>query len=120
MATIYIYVSRNGNSSNIKLRDSDGKNPGNDDLTSDVNPGDTIIWKLDSNSNLYSLDGIQIKPDSPDNLLTSPPTGSNNEFSATVVSISPGKGKIEKYMVGYTVSQGDETIWDDPKLRMDT
>lgn len=118
MATINIFVSRAGNSNNIKLRDSEGHNPGNDDITTDVNAGDTVVWQLDSNSGLYSLDGIQMKNDSENNLLTATPIGSNGMYTGTVVSNSPGRGKIEKYQIGYTVTQGSGTIWDDPKLQM--
>ena len=125
MATINIYVSRNGQSNNIKLRDSEGHNPGNDNITTDVGLGDKIIWQLDSNSGLTSLDGIkQTEPTDPSfdpnavNLLVSTPSGSNGVYTGTVVSTSPGKGKYEKYKVGYTVPGTGRTQWDDPKLQI--
>ena len=119
MATINIFVSRAGNSNQIKLRDSEGHNPGNDDITTDVSPGDTIIWQLDDNSGLSSLQGVVKKPDSEYNLLASEPTGSNNIFTATVSLSSPGRGAIEKYEIGYTVPGNSTVLWDDPKLKMD-
>ncbi len=123
MATINIYVSRNGRSNNIKLRDSEGHNPGNDNVTTDVSPGDTIIWQLDSDSGLTSLDGVtktvasdpSFDPNGVD-LLVSTPSGSNSVYTGTVVSISPGRGKFENYKVGYTVPGTNGTQWDDPKL----
>ncbi|GGD30387.1 hypothetical protein [Flavobacterium orientale] len=118
MATINIFVSRAGNSNQIKLKDSEGHNPGNDDITTLVNPGDVIIWQLDDNSGLYSLDGVEIKGDSPYNLLSVAPTGRDNVFTASVTRASPGQGAIEKYKIGYTINRGEQTQWDDPKLQM--
>lgn len=120
MATINIYVSRVGNSNNIKLQDSEGHNPGNDNITTDVNPGDTLFWQLDQNSGLSSLDGVRMKTNSQNNLLNSITQVAPNIFTATVVSTSPGSGKIETYEVGYKVLGGSNILWDDPKLRMDS
>jgi len=118
MATINIYVSRVGNSNNIKLQDSEGHNPGNDNITTTVNTGDVLVWQLDQNSGLLSLDGVQMKNDSPNNLLINITQSGPNQFTATVVGTSPGVGKIETYQVGYKVPGGNTTIWDDPKLQM--
>ena len=47
MATKTIYVSKVPNSKKIKLRDSDGNDPGNDDLTTLWNGNSilTVDWK---------------------------------------------------------------------------
>lgn len=120
-----IYVSRNGNSFQLKLRDSEGHNPGNDNLTTDVNAGDTVTWQLDSNSGLSSIASIQLvgrtdpsyNPNSI-NLLSNNPTSTNGVFTATVVSPSPGVNQFECYKIGFTIP-GDSTIYyDDPKLKM--
>jgi len=122
-----IYVSRNGNSKQLKLRDSEGHNPGNDNLTTNVNPGDTVQWMLDPNgSNLTSLNGVNkaVPGDSSYDsnsidLLVSGTTSSNGVYTGTVVSPSPGSGKYEKYVIAFMVP-GDNTIYyDDPKLQMD-
>ena len=125
MATINIYVSRKGQSNNIKLRDSEGHNPGNDNVTTTVSLNDIIIWQLDSNSGLTSLDGITktVATDPSFDpkaviLLVSTPSGSNNVYTGTVVSISPGKDKYENYKIGYTVPGTNGTQWDDPKLQI--
>lgn len=120
MANITIWVSRHGTTNGIKLRDSEGHNPGNDHITTDVSPGDIITWKLEpSNSGLSSLDGVRKKSTSPNNLLTGAPRGNGrNEYTATVVSPSPGKDKVEDYEVGYTISGESDTRWDDPKIKM--
>jgi hypothetical protein len=127
MATITIYVSRNGNSFNLKLRDSLGNNPGNDDLTTNVSPGDQLVWSLDPNgSNLTSLNGVnKTVPGDPSynansmDLIAPPGTYSQNgSYYGTVISPSPGNGKFEKYKIGFMVP-GDSTVyWDDPKLQM--
>ncbi len=123
MAIRTIYVKRNGQSKQLKLRDSEGHNPGNDQLTTTIDPGDTVKWELDSNSGLTSLNGIKktVSGDSSFNVnsidlleeitLTSP-------YSATVVSPSPGKGKFEKYKIGFKVPGDDTIYWDDPTLKM--
>lgn len=123
MATRIIYAKRNGNSLQLKLRDSEGHNPGNDNLTTDVDAGDTVEWQLDTNSGLTSLNGIKktvpgdrsYNRNSIDLLaeitLTSP-------YSATVITPSPGTGKFEKYKIGFKVPGDDTVHWDDPTLRM--
>lgn len=120
-----IYVSRNGNSNQLSLSDSEGHNPGNDNLTTDVNAGDTVTWELSANSGLSSIVSVsQVTSGDPSynaasqNLLANSPTSTNGVFSATVVSPSPGVGKFENYKIGFTVP-GDSTVYyDDPKLRM--
>ncbi|MEX0598663.1 MAG: hypothetical protein WD512_19425 [Candidatus Paceibacterota bacterium] len=118
MATINIYVSRVGNSSNIKLQDSEGHNPGNDNITTTVNTGDVLVWQLDQNSGLASLDGVRMKSDSQNNLLVNIIPSGTNQFTATVVGTSPGVGKFETYQIGYKVPGNGTIIWDDPKLQM--
>lgn len=123
--TITIYVSRNGNSKQLKLRDSEGHNPGNDQLTTDVEAGNIVKWVLDSNSGLTSITQVK-KVTSSDpsyqpnavTLLTSEPTSVNNEIIATVVATSPGIGKFENYKIGFTIPGDTTEYWDDPKIRM--
>lgn len=117
MATKTIYVSKEPNSNKIKLRDSDGNDPGNDDLTTLVDPNDTVEWRLDTNSGLEGIIGVKKKNDTND-LLTGEPQESNGVWSATVVPVSPGKGKNEKYKIGYKIPNDDKKHWDDPKLQM--
>lgn len=122
-----IYVSRNGNSYQLKLRDSEGHNPGNDDLTTTVDPGDTVTWMLDPNENgLTSINAVNktvpgdasYDANSVD-LLVSGTSSTNGVYTGTVVSPSPGNGKYEKYKIGFMVP-GDSTVYyDDPKLQMD-
>jgi len=103
----------------IKLRDSDGNDPGNDDLTTLVSTGDTVIWELDSNSGLEALIGVKKKKDTTQ-LLTGDPTGSNGKFTGHVVAVSPGKHKKMKYKIGYKFAdeKDKDEHWDDPKLQI--
>lgn len=119
-----IYLKRLGNSYNLALRDSEGHNPGNDNLTTDVDAGDSVTWQLDTNSGLASIESIQLvgqtdpsyNPAS-QNLITNNPT-STNGFTATIVSPSPGKNKFECYKIGFKVPGDNTTYYDDPKLKM--
>lgn len=118
MAQRTIYVSRlNSNSTQIKLRDSEGHNPGNDQLTTLVDTNDTVVWELDNNSGLTALTLVKKKSNSPHDLLSiHPKQNSDGKWSATVKSTSPGIGKRETYKIKYTI--GDEEYKDDPVLQM--
>lgn len=121
-----IYVSRNGNSYQLKLRDSEGHNPGNDDLTTTVNPGDTVTWMLDPNDNgLTSINAVnKTVPGDPSydsnsvDLLVSGTSSTNGVYTGTVVSPSPGNAKYEKYKIGFMVPNDPTIYYDDPKLQM--
>jgi hypothetical protein len=127
-----IYVSRNGNSFNLKLRDSEGHGDGSDDLNTTVNAGDTVIWQIDPTdpdiSSLASISGT-VKGNDPNqtNLLTGlpgrtydPSFPGGSYFSGTVVSPSPGVGKFENYQIGFTVPGDTTTYYDDPKITMNS
>lgn len=127
MAENIIYVSRNGNSHQLKLRDNQGHNPGNNKLTTEVNPNDPVIWQLDENSDISEITGIKASdPGKPEyrgsqNLLAGDATKEKNgAWKATVVSKSPGKGKFQNYMIGFKIPGDDTEYWDDPKLLMNT
>lgn len=118
MANRTIYVSRlNSNSNKIKLRDSEGHNPGDDDLTTFVDTGDTVTWKLDTNSGLSEISKVEKKSDT-HQLLTGKPQGNNGIWTGTVVSSSPGIGKKEKYKIYYKIAGDDKKRHDDPILQM--
>lgn len=125
MAVVTIYVSRNGNSNNLKLRDSEGHGNGTDNLTTDVGPGDSVQWELDTDSGLSYINAVtKTVPGDPSydtnsqDLLASI-TSANGVFTGVVVSPSPGQGKYEKYKIAFMVPNGNQIFWDDPKLQMD-
>ena len=120
MKTITIYVSRNGNSKNVKLRDSLGNNPGNNKLKTHVDPNDTIIWKIDPKEyNLFSLTGIKRKPSSGSILLKNPPLQQKDgSFKAEVISATNMGGRVEIYDVSFQIEAGGPVLTSDPKLKM--
>ena len=133
MAGITIYVSRLGNSNNLRLRDSEGDDPGNDDLITDVNVSDIITWIKDPRANspaqpgyfpiecitnITKADSRLPKYRNSIPVLTADPTVSECSAIGTVLATSPGSGKFENYNIFYTLP-GDTTIHqDDPQLRM--
>lgn len=113
-----IYVSKEANSNKLKLRDSENHDPGNDNLTTYVDPGDTVEWTLDgTTSGLSQLLKIKKKSDT-HQLLDSDPTKLNGIWQGTVKSPSPGKDKKEKYKIEYKVNGSDKKHSDDPVLQM--
>lgn len=129
-----IYVSRNGNSTNLNLRDNEG-NAGMNELTTGVTAGSLVIWQLDPNppagsNSISAITGIQrtVKDNNPNDvaILDSDPQWHSDlsypgggYWEATVKSPSPGRGKYETYNISFTVP-GDTTVYtDDPKLQMD-
>lgn len=124
MAERIIYVSRNGQSDKLKLRDNQGHDPGNNKLTTDVDPNDTVKWVLDSDSGLSEITGIQesdnTKPQyrGSQNLLAHPPQKKNGAWETKIMANSPGKGKFENYMIGFRIPDDEKEYWDDPKLQM--
>ena len=120
MKTITIYVSRNGKSLQVKLRDSLGNNPGNNKLKTPVDPNDIIIWKIDPKEyNLFSLTGIKRKSSSGSILLKNPPKKQKDgSFKAEVISATNMGGRVETYDVSFQIEAGGPILTDDPKLRM--
>lgn len=128
-----IYVSRAGNSNNLRLRDSESHDPGNDQLETQVSPNDTVTWVKDPNANPpaqpgYSPIGSIVSVTKADSslpqyansiqLLIADPAVSNGVATGTVVSTSPGSGRFENYTIGYTLPGETDVLYDDPKLIM--
>lgn len=122
-----IYVSRQGNSNNLSLRDSESNGNGSDQLTTIVSPNETVIWELDPNppqgsNSIAAITNVYQKADNnPNNvsLLTGNPTScGDGRFSGTVIPNSPGSGKYESYSIDYQLVAGGNVLTDDPKLQM--
>lgn len=122
-----VYVSVNGGSTNLRLRDSEGHNPGNDQLTTTVDVNDSVSWEVDpdppSGANaISSIENVYKKVNNDPNnysLLTANPTNNGSGvWQGTVVSTSPGRGKKESYNIDYKITAGGTTYTDDPKLQM--
>lgn len=115
-----IFVSRRGNSDQIKLRDSDGNDPGNENLTTSVAPGDKVKWAIDpQHGNLHSLQGIEKKDGTPFDLLAKDPSRqSDGSYLGNVKSDNSLQGKEEAYLVRYKLTEEGPTMASDPKLKM--
>ncbi|MCB7480149.1 hypothetical protein [Christiangramia sediminis] len=122
MGTVKIYVGKKENSNKLRLRDSENNNPGNDKITTGVNPGDTVEWIIDTeHPGISSILKVERKKESDSHhLLTAEPDNPNGVWQGTVKKPSVGKDKIEKYRIKYTVEDSSDSHWDDPKLKMNT
>ena len=134
MATRTIYVSRHGaGSHNLRLRDSEGNNPGDDNLTTSVDSGDTVQWVLDPNSNTpqsgyfpiasivsiaYSAPTAGPPPKYKNSIRLIVPDPTNNNpakiWSGNV--LNPAPAGFEDYTIGFTVPNDSVTYYDDPKM----
>ena len=120
-----IYLSVNGGSTNLRLRDSEGHDPGNDNITTTVSVNDNVTWEPDPTPPagaraISSIVSIYRKnlPGNGDLLTSQPNNNGTGQYVATVKAVSPGPGTQESYGVQYTL-QGSSTIYtDDPKLQM--
>lgn len=121
-AKTIIYVSRKGKSHKLKLRDSQGHNPGDNKITTEVRRADTVRWELDSDSGLSEITGIKESDNTKrkykgsQNLLETTPKKKNGGWEATVGDNPPGK--FENYMIGFKIEGDTKEYWDDPKLQM--
>ncbi len=129
MATTIIYVSRKGNAKQIRLFGSDGSNNFNKDIETGVDPNDKVIWKLANDSNLASLEDVQVTNKHPKDKYSDVllydivkiilPNG-DYYFEGTVKSVSPGKNKFQTYQVDFKVPKDNTVHSEDPKLIMKT
>jgi hypothetical protein len=140
---IKIFVSRQGNSHKLRLRDSLNDDPTNigDDLTTLVEAGNTIQWVLDPNissdpqkwfpiAEIKSIIKAVPTPGPPPQyqnsipVLVEDPKIVDGVWTGTVLSTSPGKDKFENYNVGFTIANDPNPDdpngwwWDDPKIKM--
>lgn len=103
----------------LKLRDSEGNDPGDENLTTEVDPSATVTWVPDTASGINSLTGIRKKSkDAGEDLLAAPPVKEGNNYVGTIVANSPGKGKKEKYEIGFKIDGDSVEYWSDPVLQM--
>lgn len=103
----------------VKIKDSEGNDPGNEDITTKVDAGATVTWIPDLASGITSLTGIRKKKDKGgDDLLDGVPTTSNGNLVGKIVSPSPGKDKKEKYEIGFKIDGDSNEYWTDPVLQM--
>lgn len=146
-ATITIYVSRIGNSTNLSLKQGSSApgqpgDPGGDELETEVVASQPIEWKINPNpdpgrNNDITLEHVKAADASKPKFINSQQLLENAEYSAVGGVITakvkasppaptpgqgPGKKSFENYQIGFYLNS-DTTkteVWDDPKLSMKT
>ena len=123
---VYVSLQGQGDSTNLRLRDSDG-NDGVNDITTKVNPSDLVQWQVDTTppngaTQIYSIEKVYKKPGhNPLNfsLLTAEPENiGDGVWQASVITPSLGKDKRELYNIDFKRTSTDIIHTDDPKLQM--
>jgi hypothetical protein len=135
---VRIFVSRAGNSNNLRLRDNRNNPNLTDsdpaDIDTEVEPGNLIIWELDPDSltkppkpgfePIGSLVRIEQTFQQPGSnkyrgsipvLTAQPVKEQDGTITAEVITPSPGKGKFANYKIVYTLPDGSQHE-DDPKI----
>ena len=114
MATVNIFISKQPNGNGLYLTDSEGHH-GNNNITTLVDPGDTVIWQLKPGGGIDAITAITPKQNNQD-IFENPPAPVNSSDPA-----SNWKGIVkqtvtgtESYTIGYKI--GDQTLEDDPEL----
>jgi hypothetical protein len=116
MSTEIINISKQEGNNRLYLTDNEGHS-GKDNITTQVQPGDTVIWKLVPNGGIDQITDIKAKPDSHDIFSTDPapvnPNDPASDWSGIVSQVAKG---TESYSIGYKI--GDSNYTDDPDLEM--
>jgi len=116
MAEETIYISKQTTGTGLFLSDNEGHS-GDNSITTNVNPGDTVTWQLKSGGGITKLTGISEK-DEPgnQNIFSSGPTKvSDTEWQGTVSVSALGN---ESYCIDYEID--GQPYSDDPKLVIKT
>lgn len=108
------------NPPSLKLKDSVGDTRNDDKLTTGVDAGAIVTWIPDYTSGISQLTSItkntKITKNNYDLLVGKGIGQSNGNIVGTIVTESPGKGKIENYLIGFKIDGDDNTYYSDPKL----
>ena len=110
MSKVTIYVSREGKTSRLHLRDSEG-HAGTDNIITDVHAGDTIQWVIrdgiDEITGIYPKNGSQ-------NIFSSGPA--KTEDGSWVGTVDESVSGSELYSIDYKI--GASAFTDDPELKV--
>lgn len=109
----------NSNPPKLKLKDSKGNNPKNENLTTDVYPGNVITWIPNESSGVSELTDIKLKSNNGVNLLEHTVTQIGNKLQGKVIGepLAPGKDRMV-YQIGFKIYGDDNEYWSDPVLQM--
>lgn len=83
-----------------------------------VEPGDTVTWKIGQNSGVAEITGIVNT--GPDNVFAPDdpaPLGGSSNWQGTVNPQIP-RGSTENYIINFTRAEGDERGSFDPKIQV--
>ena len=99
MATETIFISLVSGTTELHLTDNEGHS-GDGNLTTDVSPGDTVIWKISAGANISSISSIYKKVSSQDIFSTDPSEQNSGFWKGTVSDSATGK---ETYGIKYMI-----------------
>ena len=108
MGNVVIQIRLDGAGPGISLNDGQSNGP---NITTNVNNGDTVKWKLIPNSGITSLDGIN--DTSTDVFNPDPSPQPDGSYQGTVCATA---GQAETYLVEYTFNGVQYN--HDPKIQV--
>ena len=98
------------------LKEANGSGePPVQDITTDVNPGDSIEWRFDTNSGIASIN--RIVP-TVDDLLSNLTTGGQNGWATAGIHSNAPLNETYDYEIYYTPSGTETEKKGDPKIRV--
>lgn len=114
MAEETIYISKQTTGTGLFLSDNEGHS-GDNSITTNVNPGDTVTWKLKSAGGIDEITNIAAKAGNTDIFSSNPSAQSDGSWKGIVSASATGS---ESYLIGYKIGSTDYT--DDPDLDVQT
>ena len=111
--TIYLkaFKDKRNNEVILHLHDTEGHD-GDQTITTDVKPGEEVVWKLANNSDILEIMNVYKKKDSQNVFSTDPYKISESEWKGIVSQETVGK---ESYNIQYKYID-DTVIVDDPEI----
>lgn len=110
MAIEKIFIHKQIDGTGLHLSDNEGHS-GDGTITTIVREGDTVIWKLASNSGITAITNIYPKTGS-ENIFSNPPMlQPDGSWEGTVANSISGN---ESYSIDYNI--GEDSYTDDPEL----
>lgn len=115
MATIKIFMKAS-ETGKLILFDTEG-HIGKENITTNAQDGDTIIWTLADDSGIKEITCIAAKQGSKNLFSEGPVEVSNAEWQGTISSLAK-KGEQESYCIKYELNDGTRMM-DDPIVVVD-
>ncbi len=111
IVTLLNAVQENGGYT-LHLKDNEGHR-GDNNITSQANPGDFVQWAIEPGSNISSIDNVYAKEGSA-NIFSE---GPRKDGDAWVGNVNPEATGSESYNIQYTVDGA--TVVDDPIIEVE-